>query len=311
VIAVWSYGERVKDLEGDFAPVMSVSVTADGRWALSGVVDGTLRFWDLANGQCVHRFREGRRALTSVSMSAEGRWGLSGGRDGMLRLWDLAAGQCVRTWKARSSGPSFDLPVDSLCMTADGRWALSAVPFQAVRLWDLSDGRCVRVLEGNTDRVTSVCMGPDGRWGVSGDEGGKLRLWGLSEGQCVRTLGGHSGEVTSVSMSADCNWVASGGQDHTVRIWALDWEYEFPGWADWDEGVRPCLEMFLTLHCPYGSYGPARVGQPTWDEQDLWGDLLAELQYRGYGWLRVEGVRRELEKMTADWKGPPPLPGIS
>ena len=31
------------------------------------------------------------------------------------------------------------------------------------------------------------------------------------------------------------------------------------------------------------------------------------MQHRGYGWLRPEGVRRELEKMTAEWQGPPKM----
>jgi hypothetical protein len=35
--------------------------------------------------------------------------------------------------------------------------------------------------------------------------------------------------------------------------------------------------------------------------------LLEILSYGGYGWLRPEGVRRELEKMAAAWTGPPPL----
>jgi hypothetical protein len=76
---------------------------------------------------------------------------------------------------------------------------------------------------------------------------------------------------------------------------------------DWDEGARPYLETFLTLHCPYGEDGVSRVGKPEWSEDDFQ-QLLTELQYRGYGWLRPEGVRKKLEEMTANWQGLPPLP---
>jgi hypothetical protein len=36
--------------------------------------------------------------------------------------------------------------------------------------------------------------------------------------------------------------------------------------------------------------------------------ILIDFQYRGYGWLRPEGVRRQLEKMTAEWQRPPRMP---
>jgi len=49
------------------------------------------------------------------------------------------------------------------------------------------------------------------------------------------------------------------------------------------------------------------VRKPEWTEEDFQ-KLLTELQHRGYGWLRPEGVRHQLEKMTVEWNGPPPLP---
>ena len=91
--------------------------------------------------------------------------------------------------------------------------------------------------------------------------------------------------------------------------------------ADWDEGARAHLENFLTLHTPYVTTLPierwpsqeevtlalTRRGRPTWTDDDF-KQLLYTLGCAGFGWLRPEGVKRELEKMAADWTGPPPLP---
>ena len=52
-----------------------------------------------------------------------------------------------------------------------------------------------------------------------------------------------------------------------------------------------------------------RVGKPAWNDEDF-KNLLKELLHHGYGWLRPEGVRKKLEEMTANWTGPPPLPGM-
>ena len=49
-----------------------------------------------------------------------------------------------------------------------------------------------------------------------------------------------------------------------------------------------------------------RKGPPSWTENDFQ-DLLRTLGYAGFGWLRPEGVRRQLTRMARDWKGPPRL----
>jgi len=94
-----------------------------------------------------------------------------------------------------------------------------------------------------------------------------------------------------------------------VRLYELEWEYAFPDQAEWDDGARPFLEIFLTMHSPLGEDGLSRIGRPLWSEEDLQ-KLLLELQHRGYGWLRPDGVRQQLRRMGATWQGPPTIPGI-
>jgi hypothetical protein len=93
----------------------------------------------------------------------------------------------------------------------------------------------------------------------------------------------------------------------------LDWELGANQPTDWDEGARPHLEAFLALHTPYAALEAflalhtggapegvelvlalSRRGKPTWAEEDF-KHLLYTLGCAGYGWLRPEGVRRELE----------------
>ncbi|MDH4220621.1 MAG: protein kinase, partial [Candidatus Aminicenantes bacterium] len=133
-----------------------------------------------------------------------------------------------------------------------------------------------------------------------------LRLWELATGRCVRTFEGHWQSVQSASFSPDGRWALSGSSDNTLRLWELIWDYEFPETADWDEGARPYLEVFLTLHCPFGDDGISRVGMPSWNDDDF-KKLLRELQCRGFGWLRSEGVRKQLEKMTKEWNESPDI----
>ena len=73
-----------------------MTVLADGRRALSGSDDRTLRLWDLETGAELRRFEGHTRWITSVTVLADGRRALSGAYDLTLRLWDLETGAELR-----------------------------------------------------------------------------------------------------------------------------------------------------------------------------------------------------------------------
>jgi WD40 repeat protein/serine/threonine protein kinase len=289
-------GRCLRKFKGHTNYVNSVALSADGRRAFSGSWDKTLRLWDVSTGQCLETFQGHENYVNSICPSADGRRVLSGSEDKTLRLWDVATGDSLRVFEGHTDW------VHSVVLSADGSWALSGSKDRTLRLWDVASGSCQQVFEGHTGIVTSVFLSGDGRWAISGSKDKTVRLWEVATGRCQHVFEGHTSLVTSVFLSNDSRWALSGGEDNTLRLWELDWEYEFPGWADWDERARPHLKTFLALRCPYGEDGVTRNGPPQWGEEDFL-RLLDELQHRGFGWLRPEGIRQELDRMAARWEG--------
>src|SRR5581483_2319926 len=66
----------------------------DGRRAVSGSDNGTLRVWDLESGQTFQAL-ERTSGVTAVAV-LDGRRVVSGSSDGTLRVWDLASGQTLQ-----------------------------------------------------------------------------------------------------------------------------------------------------------------------------------------------------------------------
>lgn len=293
-VRVWDLetGRCLHTLTGHTSRVLSVALSSDGRLALSGSKDRAARLWDLQAGRCLRSLTYDSAGVLSVALSADGRVALLGCAGYEVPVFDLESGHCRRTLDS----PYF---VTAVALSADGQLALAGDWHGAIQVWDLRTGRCLHTLAGHADRVTCVALSLDARLAMSGSWDRTARVWDLGTGECLRVLERHTGWVNSVAVTPDGRRALSGSADGTTRLRELDWDYEFPEPADWDEAARPQLEAFLRLHTDRRGPGgePARPGQSSWSEGDF-AVLVGQLEDTGFGWLRPAGVRAELERMT-------------
>ena len=109
-------GPLQRTLAGHDGPVQAVAVSTDGRRAVSGGADRTVRVWDLDTGQQQAQLSGHHGPVAAVAVSADGRRAVSGsGADRTVRVWDLDTGQ----QQAQLSG--HDGPVAAVAVSADGR----------------------------------------------------------------------------------------------------------------------------------------------------------------------------------------------
>lgn len=167
-----------------FESFATVAALPDGRRALSGTSDGTMRLWDLETEAELRQFivdvgigkwlgaaewhvvpiSDRHRALTC--------------RGGPARLWDLDTG---------SELGRFGKDICVIAALQDGRRALSGSGLRGIsgsrdfvlRLWDLASGAELGRLEGHTDTVGAISVLPDGRRALSGSDDGTVRLWDI------------------------------------------------------------------------------------------------------------------------------------
>jgi WD40 repeat protein/serine/threonine protein kinase len=297
--------------------VYSVCMSQDGHWALSGSRDKTLKLWEVATGRCVRTLAGHGDRVKSVHLSKDARVALSASDDDTFKLWDVATGRCLRTLKQRGTR------LHSVYAGEDSRMVLLASEGGTLELRDVGSDRSRYFSGGGHGYVSSACLSEDKRFALSGGEDKTVRLWDVVTGRCLRVFEGHQGWVQAVCLTRDGCFALSRSFEGFKR-WALDWELEDREVADWDEAIRPYLESFLACHMPYAStltqnrrptndeiaLALTRSGTPEWTEEDFQG-LLHALGCSGYGYVRPEGVRAELERMGRDWKGPPPLPGLA
>ena len=193
----------------------AVAVSADGRTAVSGGDDGTVRVWDLA-GTAAPRVLTGHAgAVWAVAVSADGRTAVSGGGDGTVRVWDLAGTAAPRVLTGHAGG-----------VQGGGGQRGRADRGQRRRRRHgagVGPGRDRRAAGAHRPRRRGV--GGGGQRGRA-DRGQRRRRRhgaGVGPGRDRRAAGAHRPRrrVWAVAVSADGRTAVSGGGDGTVRVWDL------------------------------------------------------------------------------------------
>jgi small GTP-binding protein len=188
----------------------------DGKRALTGANDNTVRLWEVETGARLRVFAGHKGGVNSVNWSADQRLMLSSSKDKTVRLWDVETGHCQRVFKGHKDN------VRGIAWSVDECHFLSASDDNTVRLWEVATGNCLRIFSGHTEGVCCVTWCADRRRAVSGSDDGTLRLWNVEAKNCLRVLEGHDSDVWTVAWSPDQRHVLSGSRDGTMRLWDVE-----------------------------------------------------------------------------------------
>lgn len=271
----------IQKFEGHNDLVKSLCCSPDNKLFLSGSYDNTIKLWNINTGECIRTFIGHTKSVISLCFSPDGSQALSGSWDNTMRLWNITTGECIFTFEATDA-------VKIVCFSPDGNKALSGTNDDKIKLWDMSAKQCINTfdayLTSPEQYANPACFSPDGSKAIWGNKNA-LELWDINLGECIRTFE-RKEFVKSACFNLDGTKIISTSNSE-IAIYELDYDLTFPGWQDWDEGARPYLDIFIKLY-------------PNWANEDFENILFPDLQNRGYGWLRPDGVKTKLEEMKAD-----------
>jgi WD40 repeat protein len=203
----------INTLSGHTKEIVSLSLSEDGRFLVSGGRDNTLKLWDLSSGMIIRTFSGHSNRVIGVSIDGKGKKILSASLDDTLRLWDGDTGQCIRVFQEK-------LQVNCISLSENGLFAVSGQEYGSVKLWDTAGGICLKTLEGHSERIQSVSISPDGKKALSGSYDRTIKLWDLEKGISIKTLEGHTDKINSVFLRDKS--AISGSKDKTIRLWDID-----------------------------------------------------------------------------------------
>ncbi len=153
-ILLWNLetGQSLATLKGHSDLVRSVQITPDGRFAVSGSSDKTVKVWDIEAGICVGTLEGHKHQVHSVAISPDGALiATAGFSERTVRLWDLATGTCLQVLKLEGD----DTATLSVAFDSRGKRLLAGTTGGRIHVFRLTGARTTATAEGSRRYVNA------------------------------------------------------------------------------------------------------------------------------------------------------------
>jgi WD40 repeat protein len=231
-------GKEIRRFTGHDGRIRQVAFLPDGKRALTGAEDGTIRLWDVncttpTPQECTTPIRtfvdHADFEVKGIALRPNHNQFMSASSDQTLKLWDIdcatpSAQECstpVRVFAAGNGGHT--LEVNAVAFSSDGARALSSSEDTTLVLWDVETGKPLKRLQHPDNRETrGVTFLPGDKQALSTGASPDIIKWDLETGQPIDRLRGHRGTVYYVTVSPDGTRALSSGDDNTLILWDLE-----------------------------------------------------------------------------------------
>ena len=192
-------GSLLRTLTAHYMSVNSVVIAPDGKTAVSGSGDNTLKVWDLQTGKKISTLTGHNSYVFAVAIAPDGKTAVSGSNDNTLKLWDLQTGKEIEKIKKN---------------------LFKYVIYIFKQLFNLLKIEQISTLTGHNDSVRAVAIAPDGKTAVSASDDNTLKQWDLETGKEISTFIGDS-PIICCAVSPDGLTIIAGessGRVHFLRL---------------------------------------------------------------------------------------------
>jgi WD40 repeat protein len=181
-----------------------------------GLVDGTVKIWDVAKGLAreLLPLKGHMYSVNSLCFSPDGRQLATASAEGTVKIWQVADKEPF------SIGIDFvHRGIPYIGFTPDGARIVSSAPNgDGVHIWDVMTGRELAYLPGRND-LLGLAMSPDGRLLLTASDK-NAQLWDLTACKPLLDLS-HSNKISAAAFCPIGSRVATACQDGTAKIWEI------------------------------------------------------------------------------------------
>lgn len=242
----------IQELNGHKGAVLSVAISPDGQYLVSGGEDKVLIIWSLPRFEEVYKYPDNYFAPRAITMTATNTLFVGSGSGIRLidlenntlevfegnstHIWSidyapernkLAAGSydyTLKVWDAGTAELEFELEGHEkstlpVAFSPDEKYLVSGSLDRSVKIWNAGDGSLIRSLERHTDNIYDVAFHPSGKYFATASRDKTIRLWDFATGEVLVTYTGHDQGVVDIEFLPDGEHLISASFDGSIRLW--------------------------------------------------------------------------------------------
>ncbi|XP_015265513.1 PREDICTED: angio-associated migratory cell protein [Gekko japonicus] len=225
-------GGDCKTFQGPNCPATCGHVLPDGKRAVVGYEDGTVRFWDLKQGSSLHvlKGQDGHQGpLTCVASNKDGSLVLMGSVDCHAKLVNSATGKVVFVFRAESvvPKPSASESEEAESNSVESLGFCNVMPLAAVGYLDGT----LAIYDLTTQTLRHKCQHESGIVQLLWEENspvvytcsldGAVYLWDARSGKLISEYRGHSAEILDFALNKDASIVVTTSGDHQAKVFCV------------------------------------------------------------------------------------------
>lgn len=208
-------------MSGHTDVVLTVDVSRDGKWILSGSRDHTVRLWDATTLECVAVGKGHTDPVSSVAFGRKAKTNIfaSASQDRTLKAWNIdATGDSV---SVTGTTRAHDKDINTVDISPNEKLIATGSQDKTIKLWNSSTLKQVGVLNGHRRGVWHVRFSPVDQCLASASSDNTIRIWSISNFNCLKTLEGHAVSVLRVEFLTHGTQLLSTGGDGVLKLWSI------------------------------------------------------------------------------------------
>lgn len=233
-------------------PVLSVAISPDGKYLVTGSEDKHLIIYDLLtyevvsdysdnyfptraievtgvntiflgsgpdiklidmSNKTIALFRGNSTHIWSIDYAPERNKVVAGSYDYKLKVWNVGSQKIELELEGHKKST---LPV---AFSPDEKYLVSGSLDRTVKVWNAKTGEMMRSMERHSENIYDIAFHPTGKYFASASGDKTIRLWDFEKGEVVQSYIGHDKGVTSIEFLPDGKHLLSASFDGSVRLW--------------------------------------------------------------------------------------------
>lgn len=166
-------GTKVTEFNDHNGDVMSVSISPDKKFFISGACDATAKLWDIRSGKAQQTFHGHESDINAVQYFPSSNAFGTGSDDASCRLFDIRADRQLMSY----THDNILCGITSVAFSISGRYLFAGYDDFNCNVWSTEKGERVYSLEGHDNRVSCLGVSSDGMALATGSWDSLLKVW--------------------------------------------------------------------------------------------------------------------------------------